>query len=94
MELIAAGGKIGAGETLKAQRSAIGAAADGLSDRFNAISPESVGGGVNQMHMGLDLFPHVVVGGANVNRNSADSVFCIEKIRGDPHQFFLLVELF
>ena len=89
VEVLAAGGKVGAGQAVFREVAAVCAAADGLNDRGNARILIGFLGPVDDVHHRLDVLFHVEVAVLDGQFYSAFAVFCIDKIGSRLHNGFL-----
>ena len=80
VEVDAAGTQIGAGETHIAEPGAVGTAPDGYLQGRNPHRFHGGPGPMDQVHMGLDLLPHIVIGILQLQLHRAGAVFGVEVV--------------
>ena len=93
MEVEAAGAQIGAGQTIPAEGSAIGAAAHGHLHRLQTGHAHSLTGGLDEMEVGLDLFQHIAVAVLDLHLYGTCAVLAVQVIGNVLHIVLLELQL-
>ena len=82
VEVETAGAEVGAGQTLPAQDSAVGAAADGDLFRGQTGLLDGLAGRLHEVEVGLDLLQHIAVAVLDLDFHRAGAVLAVE-VAGD-----------